>query len=65
MERHFELTSNGFALAHDDSQIARLQPTPAAAPIATLREQYEAQGYLWLKGLLDRNAAARAGNRPG
>lgn len=55
MERQFELTSNGFALAHSDSQIARLQPTPAATPIAALREQYEAQGYLWLKGLLDCN----------
>jgi ectoine hydroxylase-related dioxygenase (phytanoyl-CoA dioxygenase family) len=31
-----------------------LTPSDPTRPIAELREQYAAQGYLWLKGLLDR-----------
>jgi ectoine hydroxylase-related dioxygenase (phytanoyl-CoA dioxygenase family) len=30
-----------------------LTPTPADLPLAALKEQYQEQGYLWLKGLLD------------
>jgi Phytanoyl-CoA dioxygenase (PhyH) len=49
-----DLTSNGFRLANDPSRIGRLTSSSPAQPISALREQYEAQGYLWLKGLLDR-----------
>lgn len=49
-----ELTSNGFQLANDPGRVARLQPTDPSLNITTLREQYQEQGYLWLKGILDR-----------
>jgi hypothetical protein len=50
-----QLTSNGFALAASAGETGRLVPSAPAQPVAELREQYEAQGYLWLKGLLDRD----------
>jgi ectoine hydroxylase-related dioxygenase (phytanoyl-CoA dioxygenase family) len=46
------LISNGYIL--DPARLGRLTPSDPAAPIAELREQYAAQGYLWLKGLLER-----------
>lgn len=47
------LVSNGFSLAPD--KIGRLEMTNPAQPRSALREQYEAQGYLWLKGILPRD----------
>lgn len=50
------LISNGYTLSPDLCRLGRLTPTEAHAPLAELREQYQAQGYLWLKGFLDRDA---------
>ena len=47
------LVSNGFALATGPDRIGRLVPTDPTQPLATLRAQYRAQGYLWLIGILD------------
>ncbi|MEN9934353.1 MAG: hypothetical protein RLZZ387_932, partial [Chloroflexota bacterium] len=48
------LLSNGYTLSNDPSRLGRLTPSDPGRPIAELREQYEAQGYLWLRGALDR-----------
>ena len=47
------LVSNGFSLSTSPTRLGRLAPTDPARPLADLREQYRAQGYLWLKGILD------------
>ena len=46
------LVSNGYTLSPD--RVRRLQPTDPALLRAALWEQYQAQGYLWLKGVLPR-----------
>ncbi len=46
------LVSNGYTLPAD--KVGQLQPTAATLPRAALWEQYQAQGYLWLKGILPR-----------
>jgi len=51
-----QLTSNGFALAMTPERLGRLVPTDPTQPYRWLREQYQAQGYLWLRGVLDRKA---------
>ena len=48
------LVSNGFPLSARPERLGRLQPTDPTRPLADLREQYRAQGYLWLRGILDR-----------
>lgn len=50
------LTSNGFTLSSAPDRRGWLTPTAADRPMAELREQYREQGYLWLKGVLDRKA---------
>lgn len=50
------LVSNGFTLRDAPERLGRLAPTDPARPRAALWEQFQAQGYLWLKGLLDRRA---------
>lgn len=50
----FPLTSNGFTLSTVPERLGRLEPTVPTRPIAALREQYAAQGYLWLRGILPR-----------
>lgn len=47
------LISNGYTLS--PAILGRLTPTDPAQPMAALREQYQAQGYLWLKHFLDRD----------
>lgn len=47
------LESNGFALSTAPNRLGYLVPTDPRQSRAALWEQYEAQGYLWLKGLLD------------
>lgn len=47
------LVSNGFRVSPE--KIGRLEPTDPGQSHAVLREQYEAQGYLWLKGMLPRD----------
>jgi len=48
------LVSNGYTLSGVPERLGWLEPTDLNLPISRLREQFEAQGYLWLKGLLDR-----------
>ncbi|MFO7634760.1 MAG: phytanoyl-CoA dioxygenase family protein [Caldilinea sp.] len=48
------LTSNGFTLSDGPDRLGWLTPTDPRKPMAALREQYRDQGYLWLKGVLDR-----------
>ncbi len=50
------LTSNGFTLAMTPERLGWLQPSNPAAPIDALREQFTAEGVLWLRGILDRDA---------
>jgi ectoine hydroxylase-related dioxygenase (phytanoyl-CoA dioxygenase family) len=50
------LISNGYTLSSAPHRLGRLTPSDPSVPIADLRVQYAAQGYLWLKGFLDRDA---------
>ena len=54
--QQIELTSNGAALDTSPERLGRLVASDPDAPIAALREQYRAQGYLWLRGFFDREA---------
>jgi ectoine hydroxylase-related dioxygenase (phytanoyl-CoA dioxygenase family) len=49
------LVSNGYPLSSAPHRLGHLVPSDPQAPLAELREQYQAQGYLWLKGILDRD----------
>ena len=49
------LTSNGFTLSTSPERLGSLVPSDPATPLQTLKEQYRAQGYLWLKGFLPRD----------
>ncbi|MFZ4850885.1 MAG: phytanoyl-CoA dioxygenase family protein [Caldilinea sp.] len=53
LPRERPLRSNGFVLASQPERLGPLTPTPPGQPIEALREQYAAQGYLWLKELID------------
>ena len=53
------LVSNGYTLSGEPHRLGRLIPSDPQAPLAELREQYAAQGYLWLKGFLDRATVLR------
>ncbi len=48
------LISNGIPLSAAPDRLGRLISTDPARPRDDLWEQYQAQGYLWLKGILDR-----------
>jgi ectoine hydroxylase-related dioxygenase (phytanoyl-CoA dioxygenase family) len=48
------LSSNGFALDMSPERLGWLTPSNPDDTIENLREQFKAQGYLWLKGLLPR-----------
>jgi ectoine hydroxylase-related dioxygenase (phytanoyl-CoA dioxygenase family) len=47
------LNSNGYTLP--PQLLGRLAPTDPSRPLEELRAQYRAQGYLWLKQILDRD----------
>jgi len=47
------LTSNGHTLSTAPNRLGWLEPTSPELSIERLREQFRAQGYLWLKGFLD------------
>ena len=49
------LVSNGYTLSTAPQRLGWLTPTDPVLPMEQLREQYKAQGYLWLKGVLDRD----------
>ncbi len=48
------LSSNGFALDMSPERLGWLTPSDPHDTIAQLRDQFQAQGYLWLKSLLPR-----------
>jgi ectoine hydroxylase-related dioxygenase (phytanoyl-CoA dioxygenase family) len=48
------LTSNGFTLSSAPNRLGWLEPTDPALPLETLREKFQAHGYLWLKQVLNR-----------
>src|SRR5450432_2043380 len=48
------LMSNGSPLATDPQRLGWLEPSDPTVSMSHLRAQYQAQGYLWLKGLLPR-----------
>lgn len=50
------LVSNGYTLSNEPHRLGYLIPSDPQSPLEELREQYAAQGYLWLKGILDRDA---------
>jgi len=50
-----QLLSNGYPLAHSETGIGWLVPSDSSRPMHELREQYREQGYLWLKGILERD----------
>lgn len=50
------IQSNDYTLSTESSKWGALVASQPTQPIAELREQYQAQGYLWLKGLLNRDA---------
>lgn len=50
------LESNGYTLSNAPERLGDLVPSDPRAPIDRLRAQYQAQGYLWLRGMLDRAA---------
>lgn len=49
------LISNGYTLASTPNRLGWLTPSDPAEPLAALRARYREHGYLWLKGLLDRD----------
>lgn len=53
--REKPLMSNGFVLANTPERLGYLQASDPHQPMEVLHEQYRAQGYLWLKQLLDRD----------
>ena len=50
------LVSNGFTLSQESHRLGWLQPPESNTPMAQLRTLYREQGYLWLKGILEREA---------
>lgn len=51
----FQLVSNGHRLSMEPNRLGRLTPSDPSWPLSRLREQLQVQGYLWLKGFLDRD----------
>ncbi|MCA0452879.1 MAG: phytanoyl-CoA dioxygenase family protein [Chloroflexi bacterium] len=47
------VTSNHFTLTDSPDRLGWLVPTDPAQPRERLLDQYQTQGYLWLKGILD------------
>lgn len=47
------LVAGGKTLSAAPDRLGRLTPTPAATPMAELRDRYAENGYLWLKSFLD------------
>lgn len=48
------LESNGIALSSEPHRLGWLTPTDPAEPMERLRERYARDGYLWLKGILNK-----------
>ena len=56
----FPLVSNGFPLDLRDDRLGWLTPSEPRDSAARLWEQFQSQGYLWLKNLLDRQVVEDA-----
>lgn len=52
---NFPLISNEFTLASTPNRLGWLAPSDPGEPVRRLWEQFNEQGYLWLKGLLNRS----------
>ena len=52
----YTLTSNGAPLATAPERLGKLVPSDPGEPLERLKDQFEAQGYLWLKGFFNREA---------
>lgn len=52
----FPLVSNGYTLDSAPNRLGWLTPSPAGQSPRRLWDQFKEQGYLWLKGLIDREA---------
>jgi hypothetical protein len=50
------LHANGQTLSSAPNRLGYLNPTSAGASMAQMRRQFDEQGYLFLKGFLDRQA---------
>ncbi len=48
------LKSNEYTLSNDESRLGYLTPTPAYTPVEDIKTIFASQGYIWLKGLLDK-----------
>lgn len=48
------LVSNGYILSTAPDRLGTLRPTDPGLPSQELRDRYAADGYLWLRGILDR-----------
>jgi ectoine hydroxylase-related dioxygenase (phytanoyl-CoA dioxygenase family) len=48
------LSSNGYKLETTPDRLGWLTPSDPHAPVTLLRAQFQEQGYLWLRGILDR-----------
>jgi hypothetical protein len=48
------LISNGYILSTAHDRLGWLTPSQAGQPVNRLWERFREQGYLWLKGILDR-----------
>ena len=49
------LVSNGYILEMTPHRLGWLEPTDSSLPLKQLREKYQQNGYLWLKGFFDRD----------
>lgn len=49
------LVSNGHILEMTEERLGGLEPSAASLPIEQLRDIYQRQGYLWLKGFFDKD----------
>ncbi|GCE16105.1 phytanoyl-CoA dioxygenase family protein [Tengunoibacter tsumagoiensis] len=54
--RELSLISNGHTLSQAPERLGWLEPTDPHTPITELHEKYKANGYLWLKQILPREA---------
>ena len=50
------LISNGYTLDSSPTRLGWLEPTDPTGPLDALRTRLDEHGYLWLKGVLDREA---------
>lgn len=57
------LISNGYELSTALNRLGWLTPSDPDTPMHGLREQFREQGYLWLKGILNRDEVLKMRQR--